>query len=391
MHTKTARPQVAWQVPVGNQYFLTMNNTCGHYQDTIAPYFIAHADELYASGLIAVLFGAGNGCQTTNQDADRDGITNNGGRPTTDLLGGCSACNVHASGSPDDDGGYLRYFVAAYYLSKSWASLGGSVISPEAAAGSATSEDVFARGAGDTLVDDHWNGGSWSGWSAPIGSGVTADAGAVSDGPARTDVFTRGTDNRLYHLVWNGTSWSGPTALGGTLITGPDASIRAGTPAVVDVWVAGSDGQLYHKWSADGGNTYGSWEALGGYLTSDPRAVSWSSTRVDVFVRGSDKQLYHRWWGASSGWSGWEALGGGLTSAPEVASCAPGRLDVFARGTDNGLWRLSWNGSAWSGWLSLGGSWAASPTAECRPGANTIDLFEVDGGGAVWAGSIAAS
>jgi len=115
LHAKTGRPQVVWQVPVGNQYFLTMNNTCGHYQDNVGSYFIAHASSLYSSGLIAVLFGSGNGCQTTNTDVGSDGITNNNGATTTDAAGYCAACNTHASTSSDDDGGYLRMFVGQYY------------------------------------------------------------------------------------------------------------------------------------------------------------------------------------------------------------------------------------------------------------------------------------
>ena len=124
LHTRTARPQVAWQVPAGNQYFLTMNNTCGHYQDNVAPYFLAHTDDLFNAGLVAVLFGAGNQCQTTNTDGSPDGtgdgVTNNGGVATTDTLGGCTACNTHTSTYADDDGGYLRIFVGRYYLSSSW-------------------------------------------------------------------------------------------------------------------------------------------------------------------------------------------------------------------------------------------------------------------------------
>ncbi len=129
LKVKTGLQQVAWQVPVGNQYFLTMNNTCGHYQDNVAPYFIAHPSDLFAAGLVAVLFGKGNGCQTTYIDYGThdiggpvgDGITNNGtmsnpiGPPTTDTLGWCSACNTHVSTYADDDGGYLRMFVAQYY------------------------------------------------------------------------------------------------------------------------------------------------------------------------------------------------------------------------------------------------------------------------------------
>ncbi len=117
LRAQTGRQQVAWQVPMGNQYYLTMNNTCGHYQDNVAPYFIAHAADLYSAGLIAVLFGPGNGCQTTYYDSMKDGVTNNAGAPTTDSLGGCAACNPHTSTSADDDGGYLRTFVGAYYAS----------------------------------------------------------------------------------------------------------------------------------------------------------------------------------------------------------------------------------------------------------------------------------
>jgi len=115
LHVRTGRPQVAWQVPVGNQYYLTMNNTCSHYQDNVAQYFIGHASDLYNAGLIAVLFGAGNGCQTTNEDGQHDGITNNNNVPTTDTAGGCNACNTHFSTVADDDGGFLRVFVGQYY------------------------------------------------------------------------------------------------------------------------------------------------------------------------------------------------------------------------------------------------------------------------------------
>jgi hypothetical protein len=61
-------PAMAWQVPVGNS---TISDACdqasgsGHYRDNVAEYFLAHPAELVQAGLIAVLFGAGNACQTT--------------------------------------------------------------------------------------------------------------------------------------------------------------------------------------------------------------------------------------------------------------------------------------------------------------------------------------
>lgn len=115
LHARTGKQQVAWQVPVGNQYFLTENNTCGHYQDNVAQYFMGHVSDLTAAGIAAVLYGAGNACQTTNTDSDGDGIFNAGGKVTTDLAGFCNACNTHVATVADDDGGYLRMAVGQYY------------------------------------------------------------------------------------------------------------------------------------------------------------------------------------------------------------------------------------------------------------------------------------
>jgi hypothetical protein len=111
MHTDTGLPLIEWQVPVGNQYFDTMNNTDGHYQDNRAEYFLAHPDQLTAAGITAVLFGAGNAGQTSYMDAKGDGITNPG--PVSSWQ--CNLCNNHTSTVADDDGGFLRMAVGAYY------------------------------------------------------------------------------------------------------------------------------------------------------------------------------------------------------------------------------------------------------------------------------------
>ena len=74
------------------------------------------------------------------------------------------------------------------------------------------------------------------------------------------------------------------------------------------------------------------WESLGGYLTSDPSAVSWGNGRIDIFGRGADNALWHKYF--ENGWSDWESLGGYLTSGPDACSWAPGRLDLFVRGGD---------------------------------------------------------
>jgi hypothetical protein len=110
LHAKTARQLVVWQVPVGNQYFDTMNQSPGHTQDNKAEYFLSHVSSLQAAGIIAVLFGSGaNGTRYT--DDTGDGVTN----PPPVSTYECNLCNNHTSVWPDDDGGYLRIFVGQYY------------------------------------------------------------------------------------------------------------------------------------------------------------------------------------------------------------------------------------------------------------------------------------
>jgi hypothetical protein len=137
LHADTGLPLVEWQVPVGNQYFDTMNNTDGHYQDNRAEYFLAHPTQLTAAGIVAVLFGAGNAGQTSYMDAKGDGITN----PAPVSSWQCSLCNNHVSTVADDDGGFLRMAVGAYYgsapsLPCTTPNLGGSPVSPGATGGS---------------------------------------------------------------------------------------------------------------------------------------------------------------------------------------------------------------------------------------------------------------
>ena len=114
------RPAFVWQIPEGNQYFDTVNNTNGHYQDNRAEYFFAHIGELVQSGIIGLLFGAGNAGSTGHTDAMNDGITNPPSFCTTDGLSSGQICNNHTSTVSDDDGGYIRmegqqYFAAGGY------------------------------------------------------------------------------------------------------------------------------------------------------------------------------------------------------------------------------------------------------------------------------------
>src|SRR5712692_112915 len=103
------RRVVIWQVPIGNQYFDTMDNSAGHYQDNRAEYILGNASSFATVGIIAILFGPGNG-GTMNIDKMNDGITN----PAPIVTYECNLCNNHRSIYADDDGGYLRIFIGLY-------------------------------------------------------------------------------------------------------------------------------------------------------------------------------------------------------------------------------------------------------------------------------------
>lgn len=109
LNRATHRRVVMWQVPIGNQYFDTLNNSPGHYQDNRAEYILGHITAFASAGIISVLFGPGNG-GTMNIDHMHDGITN----PAPMSSYECHFCNTHSSSYPDDDGGYLRLFIGAY-------------------------------------------------------------------------------------------------------------------------------------------------------------------------------------------------------------------------------------------------------------------------------------
>ena len=115
----TGRGILMWQVPEGNQYFDTENNSTGHTQDNKAEYILGHVADFVHAGVIGVLFGPGNG-GTSVQDVRGDSITN----PAPINTYECNLCNNHPSTYADDDGGYLRIFVGQYYKSGSYP-LGG--------------------------------------------------------------------------------------------------------------------------------------------------------------------------------------------------------------------------------------------------------------------------
>lgn len=105
MNVASNQKIILWQIPIGNTLTKTCNNTLGHYKDNRPEYFLepvlqsGNVDRIRAygdAGVIALLFGAGAGECTSYLDNRGDGITGSGE-------------------TADDDGGYLRKGIKAYY------------------------------------------------------------------------------------------------------------------------------------------------------------------------------------------------------------------------------------------------------------------------------------
>jgi len=101
---------VAWQIPLGNTVMRAMDDTWGHYQDNRVQWLLgsqarAHLRAYVNAGYAGFLFGGGADGTTCACDAQHDGVTN-----PTPIDG-----NTQLSLSADDDGGYFRSRVRAYY------------------------------------------------------------------------------------------------------------------------------------------------------------------------------------------------------------------------------------------------------------------------------------
>jgi hypothetical protein len=110
-----SKPMLLWQVPAGNQYFQSEDNTNGHFQDNRAEYIFGHIPELIQAGIVGAIFAPGNAGSTGWGDTMKDGVTNPPSICTTDGISSRQICNNHPSNVSDDDGGYLRMMGQAYY------------------------------------------------------------------------------------------------------------------------------------------------------------------------------------------------------------------------------------------------------------------------------------
>jgi len=419
LYVLTNKPQVVWQVPMGNQYFLTMNNTCGHYQDNVAPYFISHANELFNAGLVAVLFGAGNSCQTTYDDARGDGITNNGGVATTDTLGGCNACNTNTSVYPDDDGGYLRIFVRAYYTACKSASLTPSVASPQAPGAS-----VVFTGASTGCTSPEYRfflqapGGSFIAQTGYGGATWTWNTAGLSAGIYGVGVWVRAAGSgAAYEAYWIGTyTLSVAACTAATLSTATSSPQAPGATITFNAAATGCPGAQFRFWMIPHG---GVWT-----MQRDYGAASWTWNTTGLTPGVYELGVWARQPGSTNAYDAYGfttfAVGAGSCIsaglAPNLAAPqAPGATVVFTA-TSNGctsplyqFWLLrpgygwqarqlysptatwSWDTNTWPLGTYQVGVWVKASASSAAYDTFFIGTFQLNVGGGCTSASISAS
>ena len=274
--------------------------------------------------------------------------------------------------------------------SSSWTSLGGGIkadTSPAVERNSDGRLQVFVVGTNNALyykTQTSPGSNTWSGWNflgGGIAQGSSPEVAINSDG--RLQVFVVGTNSALYYKTQTSSgsnTWSSSwTYLGGGIKADTTPAVARNNDGRLQVFVVGTNNQLYYKTqTSPGGSTWSSsWTSLNGGLrdSTDPVVIASSDGRLQVFVVGTNNQLYYKTQttpGGSTWSSSWTSLGGGLRSNTDPAAIAnsDGRLQVFVVGTNNALYyktQTSAGSSTWSSsWTSLGGGIKAdtSPAGE---------------------------
>lgn len=228
---------------------------------------------------------------------------------------------------------------------------------------------------------------------AVMGDETISGVGVSSWKSEVMDLFVRGTDNQLYYKWYdsNNGGWKqGYEPLGGQISFSPVA-VSGGSSDLIDVFARGigsSDG-VYHKiWQ---GGVWSDWQRLGSMDTLSGPGVSWEPTRnLDVFVRGTDNALYVHQYNPNNGWVGPWPLDGQISSSPAAIALVNGPVHVFARGMDNALWH-KWYDGGWQNWESLGGPLGGQISSDPESGPSVsswgpqrLDVFVRGTDNAVW-------
>jgi hypothetical protein len=234
--------------------------------------------------------------------------------------------------------------------------------------------DLFVTGTDSQIYSTYWDASSgWAGGWFDVPGGGAANPGspvsAVARNPDHLDLLVTGTDGQIYSTSWDAaSSWAGGWFdVPGGLVANPGSPVTVvdRNPDHLDLFVTGTDGQIYStSWDA-ASSWAGGWFGVPGGATANlgslVTVIARNPDHLDLFVTGTDGQIYSTYWDAAGGWSGgWFDVPGGLATNPgspvTVVDRNPDHLDLFVTGVDSEIYSTSWDAS--SGWA---GGWFGVP------------------------------
>ena len=213
---------------------------------------------------------------------------------------------------------------------------------------------IFARGSDNALWFRNLETGSLSGSWQPDSGRITSNPYPVSDNQGNIHVFARGGDNALWDLkdTYQGNGLYLPEwhSLGGIITSDAKPIIDPVDNNRLLVFARGGNGGLWAN-VLDSQSVSGEWFTLGGYISpagsgssiyqGNPEPIVDPNGNIDNFVRGGDGSL----WVSESiynptglDWqANWYPLGGYITSNPSAITDG-NSLYVLVRGGDGALW-----------------------------------------------------
>ncbi len=227
---------------------------------------------------------------------------------------------------------------------------------------------LVANGALWRLQQTAWSNG-WSEWlphGSPSGRFVSGPVGAIRSADGRIEAFVIDVDGRMWNIRQTSpgsqfSTWNDFGSPGRGLDDRP--AVARSADGRLELFAVGRDGALYHRWeTAVGTFSWSAWTSVGnpatGILVDHPAIAASADGRLELFVTGSDGNVWHQWQTlAGNGWSDWVPTRpdpGAQGSAPDVQASGDGRLELFVVGADGDLWHSFQTraSNGWSPWLS---------------------------------------
>lgn len=229
------------------------------------------------------------------------------------------------------------------------------------------------------------------GWRSPVQPGTAGWVTSVSSRDDRLDAFAVDSDGAIRWAFWEPgmAEWfqGWIDVLGGRAAPGSQVTAVARRPGQLDLFVVGTDGQVWTAARNPQGQWWG-WAAIPGVTVPQRgyvHAVSRGKDLLDIFVTDTQGRVMSAGWSPANvngAWQGWWHIRGGMAApgAPVTAiSRRKDQLDIFVTGTDGGVYTAGWhptNQDGWHGWTRIGDV-VMRPGGYVTPVSRNKDLLDI--------------